>query len=109
MVAVTIRVDKARRQEGPIHLVRSLRTEGSSNPHSTAERVRLRWVIHLVDRCFPSGPNCYRRVLVEIAMDAGAAAEPLHLGIQADGGFGSGHAWLASERPIERYDASFVV
>jgi hypothetical protein len=67
-------------------------------------------VIRFVDSLFPSGPNCYRRALVEIAMDAGAAAEPLHMGLLADGGLNSGHAWLDSAAdPTRSYDAEFVV
>jgi len=67
-------------------------------------------VIRLVDRCFPSGGNCYRRVLIEIGMDAGAAAERLHLGLRADGGLNSGHAWLESAPGrLDPYDAEFVV
>jgi hypothetical protein len=43
-------------------------------------------------------------------MDAGAAREPLHMGLNAEGGPRSGHAWLASspDRPAH-YDAEFVV
>ena len=67
-------------------------------------------MIGIIDRAFPSGPNCYRRVLVEIAMDAGAAEEDLHIGLRAHGGPKSGHAWLGSEgTAAERYDAEFVV
>jgi hypothetical protein len=73
-------------------------------------RTKLQRLIRFVDRLFPSGPNCYRRALIEIAMDAGAAAEPLHMGLQAEGGLNSGHAWLASSSdPSRSYDAEFVV
>jgi hypothetical protein len=71
-------------------------------------RARLQWLIRAVDRLFPSGPNCYRRALVEIGIDAGAAAERLHMGLSAFGGRDSGHAWLTSSPGTERYDAEFV-
>jgi hypothetical protein len=53
-------------------------------------------MIALVDRVLPGEPNCLRRALLEIALDAGAAEEPLHLGLKVPGGPRSGHAWLAS-------------
>jgi hypothetical protein len=49
-----------------------------------------------MDRLFPAGPNCYRRALVEMAMDPDAASEQLHMGINAGGWLASGHAWLDS-------------
>ena len=44
-----------------------------------------------------------------MALDAGAAAEPLRFGLREHGGPGSGHAWLG-DRPDEsaRYDAEFA-
>jgi len=61
---------------------------------SGAARVALHRVIAIADRYWPGGPNCYRRVLFEIGMDRGAAAESVQLGLQGSGEFGSGHAWL---------------
>jgi hypothetical protein len=67
-------------------------------------------MVRAVDRLFPSGPNCYRRVLMEIAIDAKAAGEPLYLGLLADGGSGSGHTWLASSKDRGgRYDVELRV
>jgi hypothetical protein len=67
-------------------------------------------VIAFVDRSFPSGANCYRRVLLEIALDSGAAREPIYFAFSAGGGPQSGHACLASDRvTLESYDAVFVV
>jgi hypothetical protein len=65
-------------------------------PRTPRERLQLKRLIRIVDRLFPSGPNCYRRALVEIAMDPDAASEPLHLGINAGKNLASGHAWLES-------------
>jgi hypothetical protein len=107
VLAVGVRVDWARSRRGPQSLVTELRARGSRRgPRDTVARARLQRIIGFVDRCFPSGGNCYRRALMEIALDAGAAAEPLNLGLQAHGGPGSGHAWLADRRGVStRYDA----
>ena len=109
--AVAIRVEMDRARRGPKDLVPKLRARGATRPcRNEVERRRLQRTIGVVDRCFPLGGNCYRRALIEIAMDAGAAAEPLHMGLRADGGPNSGHAWLESARGgAERYDAEFVV
>jgi hypothetical protein len=105
------KLNRARARRGPRELALTVRRLGRTAPRrSQVERAKLRRIIRLVDSLFPSGPNCYRRALVEMAMDAGAAAEPLHMGLKAAGGRNSGHAWLASERDTtERYDAEFVV
>jgi Transglutaminase-like superfamily len=75
-------------------------------PRSPEGRLKLRRAIAAVDARFPDGGNCLRRSLLEIALDAGAAAETLYAGFQARGGRNSGHAWLASHPDqAERYDA----
>ena len=63
---------------------------------SAAARQSLRHIIAIVDRCWTGGPNCYRRVLFEVAMDRGAAGELVHLGLDDSGEIGSGHAWLGA-------------
>jgi hypothetical protein len=66
---------------------------------------RLERVVAIADRLLPGGPNCYRRVLAEIALDAGAAEEPMHMGIVSGQAAFSGHAWLGDRRePGARYD-----
>jgi hypothetical protein len=99
-----------RRKQPPAKLIASLRARGASCAARDAEgRRQLQRAIRFVDRFFPTGPNCYRRVLMEIALDAGAAAEPLHMGLKAEGGASSGHIWLASAPDgAGRYDAEFV-
>jgi hypothetical protein len=108
---LAIRVNRARSRRGPQELAQSLRLRGAqSRPRSARERASLRRLIRFVDSLFPSGPNCYRRALIEIATDAGAAKEPLRMGLVAEGGLNSGHAWLASSPdPDRRYDAEFSV
>lgn len=104
-------LERWRTTMAPASLLARLRARGHICPaRDTIGRHRLQRAIRFVDRCFPSGPSCYRRALLEIALDAGAATEPLHLGLRSRGGPQSGHAWLASDRgSLERYDAEFVV
>ena len=76
-----------------------------------SERARrtLHRMISFVDRLWWGGPNCYRRVLLEVAMDRGAAAEVVQLGFRSSGDPGSGHAWLGeglvSDGKQRPYDA----
>jgi hypothetical protein len=109
--AVGIHFNSGRFAQGPSELVAEARKMGIRRRNRVeAERKLLQRTIRIVDRLFPSGPNCYRRALIEIAMDAGAAAEPLHMGLMADGTPNSGHVWLASSSdrgPV--YDVEFVV
>jgi hypothetical protein len=107
---VALAVNRGRQTQPPRKLIARLRTRGALCVARGAEqRADLRRAIRLVDRCFPSGPNCFRRVLMEIALDAGAAAEPVHMGLKAEGVPNSGHAWLASAPDgAGRYDAEFI-
>jgi hypothetical protein len=111
VAVVAIAANRSRGTVPPAELVSSYRARGAGRPaREKAARERLRRTIRFVDRLFPSGPNCYRRTLTEIALDSGAAAEPLHMGLQAGGGPRSGHIWLASAPDgAGRYDAEFVL
>lgn len=104
-------IEWRRRTEGPGSLVPWLRVRGrSAERRSPEERVRLRRWITLVDRLIPGPPNCYRRALLEIALDAGAAEEPLHMGLKVPGGPRSGHAWLGSDgTSVGNYDVQFDI
>jgi hypothetical protein len=90
-------VELGRWFRGPSRLVAGLRLQGrGSRARSLAGRRELRRTIASLDAHLPGGGNCYRRALVEMALDPGAAEERLYLGLKARGGFRSGHAWLAS-------------
>ena len=68
-------------------------------------RARLQRVIAAIDARLPGDPSCYRRALLEICLDAGAAEEPLHMGLKVPGGHRTGHAWLGgSPAPVGAYD-----
>jgi Transglutaminase-like superfamily len=101
------RIELARATEGPAPLVSRLRAEGAGRPaRDEAARLRLRRAIASVDARLPGGGSCYRRALLEIALDRDAAGEPFFMGLSSAGGPKSGHAWLGSESvPARRYDA----
>ena len=103
-------VERGRLDSGPAPLVARLRGQGRRGiVRSVGQRQTLRRVIRLVDAAFPGGGNCYRRALLEIALDPTAAAEPLHLALREHGGPQSGHAWLGPTPDTnETYDAVFV-
>jgi hypothetical protein len=104
-------VERGRLRRGPRPLLARLRARGLRGPIRTdRERARLAKIVRFVDRCFPGGDNCYRRALLEIAVDPIAAKTPLNLGLKSDGGPRSGHAWLASStEAVAPYDAEFSV
>ena len=59
----------------------------------------------MIDGALPDGGNCYRRSLIEIALDKVAAQESLNMGFAAEGGLRSGHAWLGrAEETNGRYE-----
>lgn len=95
-----------RSDEGPEPAVARFRAQGQKRPHRPSrELADLERAVALADRLLPGGPNCYRRVLAEISLDSGAAAEPMHLGIIHGQAMLGGHAWLGDRRePGARYD-----
>jgi hypothetical protein len=105
-------VESCRLTTGPKPLISRLRAQGTTKASRTdAGRSRLRFAIALAERLRGRKPNCYRRVLMEIALDAGAAREPVFMGIRDGGGAGTGHAYLPSHpdsRDVD-YDAVFAM
>jgi hypothetical protein len=111
VILLSVPLDRARKRQGPAELIARVRRRGRGARHRpAAERARLKYLISLVDSFFPSGPNCYRRTLIELALDAGAAEEPVHFALRSGGGAGSGHAYLASDgKPADTYDVVFTM
>lgn len=105
------RVERDRRTLGPLPAVDAARARSRGAPaRSSAERALLRRAVAAADARLPGGANCLRRALLEISLDAGAASEPLHLYLTADGTPGSGHARLASWPEDGRtFEAHFVI
>ena len=107
---VALRAESLRLHSTPRLALETARARGLRRGRRTEEeRARLRRLIRAIDRRFPLGANCYRRVLAEIAMDSGAASEPVHVGLKARGKPGSGHVWLSSNPDFAApYDMEFV-
>jgi len=101
-------VERGRLREGPEPLAQRLRRRARRS-RSHIEREELRRVIRWVDARMPGGPNCYRRVLLETALDAGAARERIVFGLRKGCGRASGHAWLEGEGAGEGFEATFRV
>ncbi len=103
-------VEWARRTKGFEPAVTALRARGTRCPRREwRQRVLLRRAIAWLDARVPWGGNCYRRVLLELTLDAGAACEPVLIGLNAKGGHGSGHVWLASTAPFDDYDVKLTL
>jgi Transglutaminase-like superfamily len=104
-------VEWGRKRRGPGPLAARLRQRGAASvARSEERRATLRKLIGAVDARMPGGPNCYRRALLEIGLDAGAAREPLNMGLRPHGGPKSGHAWLGAPEPgIDLYEARFEI
>jgi hypothetical protein len=100
-------VELGRRLRGPGPLVEELRRRAKRAPRRTPEgRALLQRVIAGIDRRLPGDPSCYRRVLIETMLDAGAAEERIYFGLRVPGGPRSGHAWLGGD-PAQAYDVQF--
>jgi hypothetical protein len=110
VVAALPRVELERRTQGPKRAVPVLRALGKRCARRGAdERALLRGAIASIDARVPGGGNCYRRVLLEIALDAGAAEERVALGVRAGGGLRSGHAWLGDGPSDDGEDYDLVL
>ncbi len=98
-------VEMLRRLQGPAPGLARCRAQGRGRPaRGPAARARLRRAIAWVDRCLPGG-GCYRRVMLEMALDPAAAREPFRIGLHRRGNRVDGHAWLANRRGNgTRYD-----
>jgi hypothetical protein len=104
-------VEIGRITRGPLPLVSELRLRAQTTPlRDESRRATLQRLISALDRRMPGGPNCYRRVLLEIRLDRGAAGQPIHIGLLSGGGPRSGHAWLGENRGRpEPYDVEIAV
>jgi hypothetical protein len=111
VLLVLPQVEAGRRLLGPRPLLETLRRRGRrARRRDTAARARLRRAIAWIDSRCPGGANCYRRSLLEVALDPSAAAEPFRMGFRAGAGSVSGHAWLgASAQDAERYDVELAL
>jgi hypothetical protein len=103
-------IERRRTSVGPKLAVAAARERGrAAGSRDDVARQDLRRLIRLVDRMAPGGPNCFRRVLLEIAVDPDAAAAPVGMGFRVSGP-GKGHAWIGTgvemdEPGFQPYDA----
>jgi len=83
VVRIVRDVERRRLGESPEATVRAMRERGrrSGVTRGPLGRARLRRAIRWVDALMRGRPNCYRRTLLELALDAGAARETLLLGL----------------------------
>jgi hypothetical protein len=81
-LAVVGRAERLRRSASPERAVATMRADGRrERARGIVGRARLRRAIGWVDAVFPTGPNCFRRVLLEIGLDGAAANETLVFGL----------------------------
>ena len=104
-------VERARRTLGPRPLLDRVRGRARRAPRRGVTALRcLRRAIRWVDACMVGGGNCYRRALLEIALDRGAADSPLALGFARQGDRLTGHAWvMGQDAGAGRYDFTLQV
>ena len=74
--------DATRKRQPAERAIAAMRARGRrAQTRGPIGRARLRRAIGWVDALRPGGENCYRRVLLELALDAGAAEEVVVLGL----------------------------
>lgn len=98
--------ERRRVAERPEHAVTAMRARGSAKrARGPIGRARLRRAIGWVDALMPKGSNCYRRVLLELGLDGGAARETIVFGLDVGE---TGH--VAFEGREERtFDVAFAM
>jgi hypothetical protein len=99
-------VDAARVRGTPQRVLAELRASGArAKERGPIGRARLRRAIGWVDAAHPAGPNCYRRVLLELALDAGAARETVVFGLDVGS---TGHVAF-EDREERTFDVAFSI
>jgi hypothetical protein len=82
VLRVVREVERRRLSDGPEAIVRDFRARGArQQKRGPIGRARLRRAIGWIDAAFHRGPNCFRRTLLELVLDAGAARERLVFGL----------------------------
>jgi hypothetical protein len=77
-----VTVAERRRFDPPAVAVAAMRALGARHAtRGVVGRARLRRAIGWLDALHPKGPSCYRRILLELALDGGAARETVVFGL----------------------------
>jgi hypothetical protein len=99
-------IDERRTKDTPQRILDELRRRGAtSKERGPIGRARLRRAIGWVDAMLPGGASCYRRVLLELALDAGAARETVVFGLDVGS---TGHVAF-EDREERAFDVAFAI
>lgn len=106
VVAMLPAAERARRARSPAEAVRAMRRRGAAHASlGPRAQARLRRIIDWVDALVPGGGNCYRRTLLELALDPEAAGATLVFGLDVGR---TGHVAF-KDRASAAFDVSFEV
>ena len=101
VVAAVRRIDEA-----PRDVLAAMRALGAAaSKRGPVGRARLRRAIGWVDALVPGGASCYRRILLEVALDAGAARETVVFGLDVGS---TGHVAFL-DREERTFDVAFAI
>jgi hypothetical protein len=94
--------------ESPKALLSLCRASGlQKRVRTPAERESLAWAACLFDAACPGRRGCYRRTMLQVAVDGGAAREAVVFGLDVGR---TGHAWLESEALAQKpFHVSFRI
>jgi hypothetical protein len=99
-------IETKRLHDTPERVLGELRAGGATmQRRGPIGRARLRRAIGWVDAVVPGGPNCLRRVLLEVALDAGAANETVVFGLDVGS---TGHVAF-EDREERTFDVAFRI
>jgi hypothetical protein len=99
-------IDERRQRDAPQRVLADLRASGATaKERGPIGRARLRRAIGWVDAMIPGGANCYRRILLELALDAGAARETVVFGLDVGS---TGHVAF-EDREERSFDVAFAI
>lgn len=105
-IALAREAERLRLANAPERAVHAMRERGRrGNARGPIGRARLCRAIGWVDAAFPGGPNCLRRTLVEIGLDANAAEETLVFGLDVGR---TGHVAF-KDREDRGFDVAFEI
>jgi hypothetical protein len=99
-------VDARRMNEPPQSVLEAMRARGrTASARGPVGRARLRRAVGWIDALRPGGASCYRRVLLETALDAGAANETVVFGLDVGS---TGHVAF-EDREDRTFDVAFAI
>jgi hypothetical protein len=106
VLGVVREAERRRRHDSPEAAVRAMRARGhGARRRGPVGRARLRRAIGWVDALYMGHPNCFRRTLVELGLDAGAADETLVFGLDVGR---TGHVALKDSED-STFDVAFEI